>query len=107
MHLQVNQEEREFHDLQAEYLGEYSKAERDAAQPGSGLSDLQVEVSNYPSELMRLKLLGLGSILTGIFLSLLAIVVALMMMPGRMGNIMSSRMKEMMDKQMEMMRKNE
>ncbi|MFP4545938.1 MAG: hypothetical protein ACLFPN_03705, partial [Methanomassiliicoccales archaeon] len=64
-----------------------------------------VEVSNYPSELMRLKLLGLGSILTGIFLSLLTIIVALVMMPGRMGNVVSTGMGEMIKKQMEMTRK--
>lgn len=87
MHSRVSTEEAAFHALQQEYfiLG---KAEREAAPTGSELNQKLVDIQNYPSELLRLKLVGVGKILTGIFLSLLAIVFLLFMMPIRLAKLM-------------------
>ncbi len=46
---------------------------------------------NYPSELLRLKLVGIGKILTGIFILLLEILMALVMMPMRLGKIIKQK----------------
>ncbi|OHA65168.1 MAG: hypothetical protein A2672_00775 [Candidatus Wildermuthbacteria bacterium RIFCSPHIGHO2_01_FULL_49_22b] len=87
MHQQVSVEEAKFHALQQEYFI-ISKVEREAAVTGSELNQKLVQIQNYPSELLRLKLVGVGKILTGIFLSLLAIVFLLFMMPIRLGKLM-------------------
>lgn len=87
MHNQVSVEEATFHALQQEYFI-INKAEREAAATGSELNQKLVQIQNYPSELLRLKLVGVGKILTGIFLSLLAIVFLLFMMPIRLAKLM-------------------
>lgn len=87
MHNQVSVEEAKFHALQQEYFI-MSKVEREAAPTGSELNQKLVQIQNYPSELLRLKLVGVGKILTGIFLSLLAIVFLLFMMPIRLAKLM-------------------
>ena len=51
----------------------------------------QVEIANYPSELLRLKLVGVGKILTGIYILLFAILMALIMMPIRLGKIIKGK----------------
>lgn len=79
-------EETKFHALQGEYFS-LSKAQRDAAPTNSDLNAQLVEIKNYPSSLLELKLVGVGKILTGIFLILLGILMALMMMPIRLGQI--------------------
>lgn len=86
MHSQVDVEEAKFHALQASYWS-LDKATRDAAPANSELTAQLVEIQNFPSELMRLKLVGVGKILSGIFLLLLAILMALVMMPVRLGMI--------------------
>lgn len=87
MQAQVSVEEPKFHALQNEYFT-LSKVEREAAVTGSELNQKLVQIQNYPSELLRLKLVGVGKILTGIFLSLLAIVFLLLMMPIRLAKLM-------------------
>ena len=87
MHQQVSVEEVKFHALQQDYFI-MSKVEREAAVTGSELNQKLVQIQNYPSELLRLKLVGVGKILTGIFLSLLAIVFLLFMMPIRLAKLM-------------------
>lgn len=87
MHSQVTIEEAKFHELQRSYFT-LSKVEREAAPTGSELNQTLVQIQNYPSELLRLKLVGVGKILNGIFLSLLAIVFLLFMMPIRLGKLM-------------------
>lgn len=87
MHNQVTVEEAKFHALQQEYFI-INKAEREAAFTGAELNQKLVQIQNYPSELLRLKLVGIGKILTGIFLSLLAIVFLLFMMPIRLGKML-------------------
>jgi len=87
MHSQVSVEEPKFHALQQDYFI-MSKVEREAAVTGSELNQKLVQIQNYPSELLRLKLVGVGKILTGIFLSLLAIVFLLFMMPIRLAKLM-------------------
>jgi len=87
MHNRVSVEEPKFHSLQNEYFT-LSKAERESTPTGSELSQKLVEIQNYPSELLRLKLVGVGKILTGIFLSLLTIVFLLFMMPIRLAQLM-------------------
>lgn len=84
---QVESEEAKFHALQQNYFT-ISKTERDAALTGSELNRELVEIQNYPSELLRLKLVGVGKILTGIYLALIAIAFLLFMMPIRLGKLL-------------------
>lgn len=86
MHRQVVVEEQKFHSLQDSYFSQ-SKAIRDAAETNSQLNKDLVQVQNYPSELLRLKLVGVGKILTGIFVLLFGILIALIAMPMRLGKI--------------------
>lgn len=86
MHRQVSVEEAKFHTLQAEYFIQ-SKEFRDSAETGSIANAQLVEIVNYPSELLRLKLVGVGSILIGIFILLFGILIALMIMPIRLSQI--------------------
>lgn len=89
MHAQVPIEEAKFHALQSEYFN-ISKIERDAALTGSALNQQLAQIQNYPSSLLELKLVGVGKILTGIFLLLLGIGFLLFMMPIRLGKMMRS-----------------
>ena len=87
MHAQVALEEAKFHALQADYFT-LSKAERDGAATGSELSQTLVRLSQYPSELIELKLVGVGRILTGIFALLFVIGIFLFMMPFRIAGVL-------------------
>lgn len=87
MHQRVAVEEAKFHTLQTAYFTN-SKAIRDAAETGSALTSQLAQIQNYPSELLRLKLVGVGKILTGIFGLLLAILIVLFMMPIRLAKMM-------------------
>ncbi len=60
------------------------KAEVDNAPVGSDLSLKKIEIAKFPPKLMTLKLVGVGSILTGIFLLLFVIIQALKIMPVRL-----------------------
>lgn len=93
MQNRVAGEEANFHALQNEYFA-LSKAERDAAPTGSELNQKLVQIQNYPSELLRLKLVGIGKILTGILSALLAIVFLLFMMPVRLAKLMKEGKQE-------------
>jgi len=64
MHNQVPREESKLHALQNEYFT-LSKSERESAPTGSELNQKLVQIQNYPSSLMELKLIGVGKILTG------------------------------------------
>lgn len=86
MHTKVSTEEAKFHQLQSNYFT-LAKVEREAASTGSELNQNLVQIQNYPSELLRLKLVGVGKILTGIFVLLFGILIALIMMPMRLGKI--------------------
>ena len=90
MHTQVTGEEVKFHALQDQYWN-VDKTTRDAAPANSALTSQLVEIQNFPSELMRLKLVGVGKILTGIYILLLGILIALMMMPKRLGDVIKGR----------------
>lgn len=90
MHQQVTVEEAKFHQLQADYFI-LSKATRESAPDNSELNKTLVQIQNYPSELLRLKLVGVGKILTGIFIILFNILLALIMMPVRLGRIIKNR----------------
>lgn len=87
MHQQVSVEEVKFHALQQDYFI-INKAERESAPTGATLNQKLVDIQNYPSELLRLKLVGVGKILTGILSALLAIVFLLFMMPIRLAKLM-------------------
>lgn len=87
MHSKVETEENTFHQLQTEYFS-LSKAERDGAETNSELNQKLVQIQNFPSELLRLKLVGVGKILTGIFILLFGILIALIMMPIRLAKMM-------------------
>jgi len=80
-------EERKFHDLQTTYWS-IDKATRDAAETGSDLNNQLAKIKNFPSSLMELKLVGVGKILTGIYVLLFGILIALIVMPIRLGKIM-------------------
>ncbi len=90
MHTQVSIEEARFHSMQDSYFI-LSKAERDAAPSGSELNKQLTQIQDYPSELLRLKLVGVGKILTGIFLVLLSISFLLFMMPIRLAKLMKEQ----------------
>ena len=89
MHNKVATEEAKFHQLQSEYFT-LSKVERESAPTGSELNQKLVQIQNYPSELLRLKLVGVGKILTGIFGLLFGILIVLFMMPIRLAKMMKS-----------------
>lgn len=87
MHTQVDSEEAAFHQLIDDYFSQ-SKSVRDAAPGSSELTDQLVELQQYPSDLLRLKLVGVGKILTGIFILLFGILIALVSMPIRLSKLM-------------------
>ena len=86
MHTKVSTEEAKFHSLQNEYFT-LAKSERDSAATGSELNQKLVQIKNYPSSLLELKLVGVGKILTGIFVLLFGILLALVMMPKRLDGV--------------------
>lgn len=86
---QVEGEETAFHSLQTDYITNNTKVERDTAEPGSALATQQAEIANYPSTLLELKLVGVGKILTGIALLLGGILMSLVIMPVRLGRIVT------------------
>ncbi len=88
MHSQVNEQEADFHRLNGQYFT-ISKAERDEAPAGSALNQQLVKIQNFPSELLRLKLVGVGKILTGIYVLLFGILIALIMMPKRLAQFIT------------------
>ncbi len=88
MHKEVSRQEAALHETQAQYFGENTKAQRDSAAANSELSGQLVDIKNAPSELLRLKLVGVGKILSGIYLLLLGILMALMSMPKRLSEVM-------------------
>ncbi|MEK7614005.1 MAG: hypothetical protein AAB439_03990 [Patescibacteria group bacterium] len=90
MHNQVVVEEAKFHALQQDYFI-LSKAEREAAPSGSPLNQTLVQIQNYPSTLLELKLVGVGKILTGILSALFAIAFLLFMMPIRLGKMITNK----------------
>ncbi len=90
MHKQVSIEEANFHAAQDAYWS-LDKSARDAAETDSDLNNQLVEIKNAPSELLRLKLVGVGKILTGIYVLLLGILIALMMMPMRLGEVIKKK----------------
>ena len=83
---QVPAKEAAFNQLRAEYWST-SKAERDAALTGSELNQKLVEIQQTPSQLLELKLVGIGKILTGIFALLFVIGIFLFMMPIRLAQM--------------------
>ena len=91
MHSEVDVLESEFHALQEQYFL-VDKATRDSATTGSDLNKQLVELQQTPSELLRLKLVGVGKILTGIYALLFGILIALMMMPVRMAKLQKENM---------------
>jgi len=93
MQFQVNKVESQFHDLQGKYWI-MDKATRDGAATGSELNRQLVEIKNTPSELLRLKLVGVGKILTGIYILLFGMLIALIMMPIRLGKMIGKLMKK-------------
>lgn len=87
MHAEVLVQEDQFHAANQAYWS-IDKVTRESAVTGSDLTQQLVEIKNWPSELLRLKLVGVGRILTGIFLLLLGILMALVMMPVRLHHLM-------------------
>ena len=86
MHQQVDSLEDKFHSTQALYFNQ-AKLVRDSAETGSALNKQLIEIQQTPSELLRLKLVGVGKILTGIFVLLFGILIALIMVPGRLAKM--------------------
>ena len=90
MHMKVSTEEATFHALQDDYFSQ-SKQLRDSASSDSDLNKQLVEIQQYPSELLRLKLVGVGKLLSGIYILLFGILIALMMMPIKLGAIIKKK----------------
>ena len=90
MHAQVTVEEASFHELNADYYS-LDKATRDAAETDSELNTDLATIKNYPSELLRLKLVGVGKLLTGIYFLLFGILIALVLMPMRLAQFMQKQ----------------
>ncbi|MFB6181913.1 MAG: hypothetical protein ABEJ24_03375 [Candidatus Magasanikbacteria bacterium] len=86
MHQKVQTEEAKFHQLLDEYFS-LEKSKRDSAATDSELNQKLVKIKQYPSKLLELKLVGVGKILTGIFILLFSILMALVMMPKRLSKI--------------------
>ena len=84
---QVAGEEAKFHALQQEYFI-INKLERESVPTGDALNQKNVDIQQYPSTLLELKLVGVGRILAGIFGVLLAILLVLFMMPIRLSKLM-------------------
>lgn len=93
MHTDVTKVEAEFHALQEQYWN-LDKATRDAAPSNSELANQLVQIKNTPSDLLRLKLVGVGRILTGIYVLLFGILIALIVMPVRLSQMMKKPDKE-------------
>ncbi|MBR9690138.1 hypothetical protein GOV08_00450 [Candidatus Woesearchaeota archaeon] len=89
MHSQVTNQEAVFHGLLGNYFIQ-SKAVRDSAETGSDLNQDLVEIRKFPSELLRLKLVGVGKLLTGIYILLFGILIALIMMPVRLKKLIET-----------------
>ena len=77
----------QFAPMLDDHFGEHTKIERDSAAAGSALAIQQAEIAKFPPKLMTFKLVGVGSILTGIFLLLFVIVQALKIMPIRLARV--------------------
>ena len=90
MHTKVSTEEAKFHQLQNSYFS-LSKEQRDKATTNSELNKQLVKIQQYPSDLLRLKLVGVGKILTGIYVLLFGILIALVMMPVRLGKLLKKK----------------
>jgi hypothetical protein len=90
MHTKVKSEEANLHALQEKYFS-LDKATRDTAPTNSELNKQLVEIQKYPSELLRLKLVGVGKILVGIYILLFGILIALIIMPTRLGQMIQSK----------------
>lgn len=82
MQNQVAQRESYLHQVQESYFNT-PKSERDSASRGSELNAQLVEVQETPPTLLGSKLVGVGKVLTGIFLFLFGILLALMVMSMR------------------------
>lgn len=69
------------------------KSVADEAPVGSEISQWKIDAAKFPAKLMTLKLVGVGSILTGIFLILFVITQALRIMPIRLGKVIKESRK--------------
>jgi amino acid transporter len=85
MHMNVADQDAALQQVQNAYFN-VSKQERDNAPTGTVLNQQLVDIKNAPISLDSLKLVGLGKILTGIFLILLAILIAIITAPQRLAN---------------------
>ena len=90
MHIKVGEAEKEFHTKQDAYFSQ-AKSIRDSAETDSALNQQLVEIQQTPSELLRLKLIGVGKILTGIYILLFEILIALIMMPVRLKEVIKGK----------------
>ncbi len=79
--------EAQFHGLLDSYYAN-SKEVRDSAASESQLNWDLAEINKFPSRLLELKLVGIGRILSGIFLVLFGILGALVMMPFRVRKVL-------------------
>ena len=61
-----------------------AKSERDNAHTDSDLARELVQIEQAPSKLLNLKLVGIGKILTGIYVLMFGILIALIMLPYRL-----------------------
>ena len=74
-----------------ENLAPLQKSVVDEADPTSEIAMWKTEAAKFPPKLMTFKLVGIGSILIGIFITLFVIVQALKIMPIRLGNVIKKK----------------
>lgn len=96
MHSEVPAKEARLHQIQDAYFNT-PKSQRDSAPRGSDLNAQLVEIQQSPSALMELKLIGVGKILTGIFVLLFGILLALVVMPMRIRMVLESLKEKRVD----------
>lgn len=90
MHQSVSSMKVEYHRDLHQYYSQ-SKSVRDAAPTDSELANQLVRIQQTPSQLMELKLVGVGKILTGIAALLLGILLALVSLPMRLQAVMKAK----------------
>lgn len=74
-------------------IGPLQKDVVDNADPGSRIAMLKTEAAKFPPKLMTFKLVGVGSILIGIFIMLFNILQGLRVMPLRLAKVMQQNKK--------------
>jgi len=88
-----NLEFKEFTPI-LEELKPLQKSVVDNADPSSRIAMLKTEAAKFPAKLLTFKLVGVGAILTGIWILLFVILQALKIMPLRLAMVIEEQQKK-------------